>query len=84
MKTTGKTGRDAGGTFREPTLVFMVAACWTEKVESWAKQQLSIMVEAVEHYGGSKDGEDSDHYLHLFYLLYTALEPWLACYCPVE
>lgn len=46
MKTTGKTGRDAGGTFREPTLVFMVAACWTEKVDSWAKQQLSIMVEA--------------------------------------
>lgn len=34
MKTTGKTGREAGGTFKEPSLVFMVAACWTENVES--------------------------------------------------
>lgn len=34
MKMTGKTGREAGGTFREPSLVFMVAACCTENVES--------------------------------------------------
>lgn len=34
MKMTGNTGREAGGTSKEPILVFMVAACWTEKVES--------------------------------------------------
>lgn len=34
MKTIGNMGRDAGGTVREPTLVSMVAACWTENVES--------------------------------------------------
>jgi len=34
MNITGKTGRDAGGTFKEPRLVFMVDACWTENVES--------------------------------------------------
>lgn len=34
MKTTGNTGREAGGTFKEPMFVFIVAACWTEKVES--------------------------------------------------
>lgn len=45
MKRTGNTGREAGGTLREPSLVFMVAACWTENVESCARQQLSIMVE---------------------------------------
>lgn len=46
MKMTGKIGREAGGTFKDPSLVFMVAACWTEKVDSWARQQLSIMVQA--------------------------------------
>lgn len=46
MKRTGKMGREAGGTFKVPSLVFMVAACWTEKVDSWARQQLSIMVQA--------------------------------------
>lgn len=45
MKMTGKTGREAGGTLKEPSFVFMVAACWTENVESCARQQLSIMVE---------------------------------------
>lgn len=45
MNTTGKTGSEAGGTVRLPMVVFIVAACSTEKVESWAKQQLSIIVE---------------------------------------
>lgn len=34
MKSTGNTGREAGGTLREPILVFIVEACSTEKVES--------------------------------------------------
>lgn len=34
MKMTGNTGREAGGTSNEPILVSMVAACWTEKVDS--------------------------------------------------
>ena len=34
MKVTGKMGREAGGTFKEPSLVFIVAACSTENVES--------------------------------------------------
>ena len=34
MKRTGNTGSEAGGIFREPSLVFIVAACWTKKVES--------------------------------------------------
>lgn len=38
-------GREAGGTFRDPSLVFMVAACWTENVESCARQQFSIIVD---------------------------------------
>lgn len=46
MNTTGKMGSEAGGTFKVPSLVFMVAACWTENVESWARQQLSITVQA--------------------------------------
>lgn len=46
MKRTGKIGREAGGTFREPSLVSIVAACWTEKVESWARQQFSMIVQA--------------------------------------
>lgn len=33
-KTIGKTGSDAGGTLNEPSIVFIVAACWTENVES--------------------------------------------------
>lgn len=45
MKRTGKTGREAGGTLKEARFVFMVAACWTENVESWARQELRIMVE---------------------------------------
>lgn len=45
MKSTGKTGREAGGTFREPSFVFIVEAWWTEKVESWARQQLSMIVQ---------------------------------------
>lgn len=46
MKMTGKTGSEAGGTLKSPSFVFMVAACWTEKVESCARQQLRSMVEA--------------------------------------
>lgn len=34
MKTTGNTGREAGGTLKEPSMVFIVADCWTEKVDS--------------------------------------------------
>lgn len=34
MKITGKTGREAGGILKEPSLVFIVAACSTENVES--------------------------------------------------
>lgn len=46
INTTGKIGRDAGGTFRDPSFVSIVAACWTEKVDNCAKQQLSIIVHA--------------------------------------
>ncbi|KAJ8547862.1 hypothetical protein K7X08_021098 [Anisodus acutangulus] len=34
MNTTGKMGSEAGGTFKEPSFVFIVAACWTENVFS--------------------------------------------------
>ena len=44
MMTIGNTGREAGGILRDPRLVSIEAACWTEKVESWAKQQLRTMV----------------------------------------
>nr|GEW69009.1 hypothetical protein [Tanacetum cinerariifolium] len=33
MKMTGNTGRESGGTRKEPILVFMMSVCWTEKVE---------------------------------------------------
>uniref|UniRef100_A0A9I9EI45 Uncharacterized protein n=1 Tax=Cucumis melo TaxID=3656 RepID=A0A9I9EI45_CUCME len=39
-------GRDAGGTLKEPILVSIVDACSTENVESWATQQLRMMVQA--------------------------------------
>lgn len=42
----GKTGRDAGGTWKEPMEVSMVLAWWTENVDNWAKQQLSMIVDA--------------------------------------
>uniref|UniRef100_A0A7C9CFE1 Uncharacterized protein n=1 Tax=Opuntia streptacantha TaxID=393608 RepID=A0A7C9CFE1_OPUST len=44
MMTIGNTGREAGGILRDPRLVSIEAACWTEKVESWAKQQLRMTV----------------------------------------
>ena len=45
MKRTWKMGRKAGGIFKEPRFLFMVVACWTEKVERWTRQQFSIMVD---------------------------------------
>lgn len=44
IMTIGKTGSEAGGTFKEPRLVSIDAACSTEKVESWARQQLRSIV----------------------------------------
>nr|AFK34117.1 unknown [Lotus japonicus] len=34
IKSTGKTGKEAGGTLREPNLVFIVPACSTENVDN--------------------------------------------------
>lgn len=45
MKMIGKIGNEAGGTFSEPIFVFIVAACSTENVESWAKQQFRTIVQ---------------------------------------
>lgn len=46
MKRIGKMGREAGGIVKEPSLVSIVAACWTENVDSCARQQLSMIVQA--------------------------------------
>ena len=46
MNSIEKMGREVGGTFKEPSFVSMVASCWTENVDSSAKQQLSMIVQA--------------------------------------